>query len=814
MKKFFTLAAAVLASLSLWAETEIVPQANSGWEGTSVTIKHDECANGKKDITKDGDDATFYKFRTNRNGNTITLYINEGIKVTGVSMRGYSNNTAAHVSLSGVSIDGTAEDPFTPVVFPYSNASNTETYEKTGIEAVEKIVFSFDNSEIDSEDSNKKNAQIMAIITITYVVTAEKHDVTYKANYGDVKDSTETSLKVKDNIFFAYPKDQYFVGWNTKADGTGETVEAGTQLTQDTVLYAQWKEFNACVKMEIDSGLVKPAKNVEVALKEGSNGGKMFFAGAKEDDWEASFIYRKGGSLQLSKGGADSLRVELDKKLMVGSVVRVILIASSDGKPALNIIPEGKSAIEFASNIAVAEKDTVSTYYTVVDGDGLAGAKTFRIQRGGSTVILNTLAIDGCPSSDASINWLKINNAGISAEEKVFAYAVAADAELAEVEVSFELAAGATADKESGFKVDVPASFEDPASEVKLTVTAEDGETTEEYTIKVTRSAPDVPKSTDATIKELKINNELIEEKEGVFAFEAAHDSELAEVSVAFVLNEAHATADKENPFKLAVPALGTDPASEATINVTAEDGTTTKAYKIVVSRAKSSDASITSLKINNEEVKEAEGVFAYEVAYDADLAQVEVVFVLAAKATADKTSPLKIDVPASSEDAASEVAINVTAEDGTKKAYKIVVTREVAPSTDATIKSLTINGEEVKEDKGVFAYEVAAAANMAEVEVSFVLNDAKAKADKTNPFSVAVPASSEAAASEAVITVTAEDGTTKKAYKVVVTRAAEEQGIEGVQSTEYRVQKIMRDGQMIIIKNGIQYTVQGAVVQ
>ena len=140
-------------------------------------------------------------------------------------------------------------------------------------------------------------------------------------------------------------------------------------------------------------------------------------------------------------------------------------------------------------------------------------------------------------------------------------------------------------------------------------------------------------------------------------------------------------------------------------------------------------------------------------------------------------------------------------------------VTAPGEKSHDASIKSLTVNGAAVTADaNNVFAYEVPANENIAEVEVVFTLA-AKATADKESPFKLAVPASSEAAASEATINVTAEDGTTKKAYKVSVTRAAAEQGIEDVLDANQAV-KFIENGQIVILKNGQKYNVQGQAIR
>ena len=101
-------------------------------------------------------------------------------------------------------------------------------------------------------------------------------------------------------------------------------------------------------------------------------------------------------------------------------------------------------------------------------------------------------------SKDASLKWLKIEEKEITAKDNVYAFVVVTqEANYAQVTVTFELNdTKAKADKESGFKIDVPATPADPAAEVKLTVTAEDGVTKAEYIIKVSRvdkEEPDQP---------------------------------------------------------------------------------------------------------------------------------------------------------------------------------------------------------------------------------------------------------------------------------------------------------------------------------
>lgn len=131
----------------------------------------------------------------------------------------------------------------------------------------------------------------------------------------------------------------------------------------------------------------------------------------------------------------------------------------------------------------------------------------------------------------------------------------------------------------------------------------------------------------------------------------------------------------------------------------------------------------------------------------------------------------------------------------------------EETKDTDATIKSLTINGVAVEAVEGVYAYEVPADANLAQVEVVYELNSAKATADPASGFKVDVPAAGEAANTQ-LITVTAESGD-KKEYTVSVTRASSE-AIDNTDATIKAV-KVIHNGQLVIIRDSKEFNVLGA---
>ena len=132
--------------------------------------------------------------------------------------------------------------------------------------------------------------------------------------------------------------------------------------------------------------------------------------------------------------------------------------------------------------------------------------------------------------------------------------------------------------------------------------------------------------------------------------------------------------------------------------------------------------------------------------------------------------------------------------------------------SDDASIKALSINGKAITPIEDVYAYEVPFGVNLAQVEVIFVLNDPYATADKENPFSVDVPNSSEAPATEVALKVTAENGSSKT-YTISVSRAAEQQGIDDINATDKAI-KLLHNGQLFILRGDKIYTAQGVEVK
>ena len=389
MKKLFTIAAALLVSFSLLAGTETTT--NTGTKdnavvGTSFTIPGAYVAGaGGAQISPMPNKGIKVRINTAIEGepeNSLKVTVNEGYKITSIQLVGVTNTNDKAAKLGSILVDGVAYTGDFSKDLPAKNASAASNINLTGLNATKSIVYVF------SDLGGATQANIT--LSINYEITAAVYKVTYKANNGsseaDVVDNA--AMKVKDCPFFT--TDKYFVGWNTSADGKGTPYAVGDAVNNELVLFAQWKDFTAQASLRIASEGPTPAANAEVALVTGSNGGKIYFAGAKEGKYDESFVYKTTG-IQLSKGGADSLRVVLTNNLKAGSIIRVSLVALNDGVCAINIVGGGKT---HPVGVEAATKDQAyDLYYEVEAEDGLDGSNKIILQRGSSSVILAGVAV-------------------------------------------------------------------------------------------------------------------------------------------------------------------------------------------------------------------------------------------------------------------------------------------------------------------------------------------------------------------------------------------------------------------------------------
>ena len=375
------------------------------------------------------------------------------------------------------------------------------------------------------------------------------------------------------------------------------------------------------------------------------------------------------------------------------------------------------------------------------------------------------------------------------------------------------------------------------ANAISVEVTAEDGTTTNRYTVTVTRAAA---ASTDATLSALAATSS--DAADGTFtgltlspAFAAGTTEYTAAVGNTRTHVKLTATVSDTGKAMLKVGKSGSletvadgeasgavalaEGANAISVEVTAEDGTTTNRYTVTVTRAAaaSTDATLSALAATSSDA--ADGTFsalslspvfaAGTTEYTASVANARTHVRLTAT-VADSAATLKVGkrggtlVAVASGTASGAIAlaegtnaieVEVTAEDGTTtNRYTVTVTRAAAASTDATLSALTATSSDAADGTfgalslspafaaGTMEYTAAVVNAVTHVKLTATVSDTgKATLEVGKSGSLETVADGEASGAIALaegtnaieVEVTAEDGTTTETYTVTVTRAA-----------------------------------------
>ena len=318
---------------------------------------------------------------------------------------------------------------------------------------------------------------------------------------------------------------------------------------------------------------------------------------------------------------------------------------------------------------------------------------------------------------------------------------------------------------------------------ITVEVTAEDDETTQTYTVTVTRAEPP---STDATLSGLTLSGiDFGTFASGTTSYSAQVANSVSQTTVTPTVNDSGATyviklggvTDADGVVSLSVGS------NVITVQVSAEDDSTTKTYTVTVTRAEppSTDATLSALTLSGIDF----GTFASgTTSYTASVANsVTETTVTPTVNDSGATYVIKLggvtdaDGVVSLAEGSNVITIEVTAEDDTTtRTYTVTVTRAEPPSTDATLSGLTLSGI----DFGTFAsgttsYSAQVANTVSQTTVTPTVNHSGATyviklggvvdADRV----IALDAGSNVITVE----VTAEDDSTTKTYTVTVTRAA-----------------------------------------
>jgi len=321
---------------------------------------------------------------------------------------------------------------------------------------------------------------------------------------------------------------------------------------------------------------------------------------------------------------------------------------------------------------------------------------------------------------------------------------------------------------------------------ITTVVTAQDGTTTNTYTVVVTR-AP----STDATLSNLVLSAGTLTPAfaSGTTSYTASVGNATASITVTPTTNDPTSTVTVNGTTVTSGNAsapisLNVGPNTITTV-VTAQDGTTTITYTVVVTRAPSSDATLSNLVLSAGTLTPA---FASgTTSYTAGVANGTTSITVTPTAN-DPTSTITVNGTAvASGNASGPIALNVgtntitvvvTAQDGTTTGtYTVVVTRSA--SSDATLSNLVISSGTLTPGfaGGTTSYTASVGNAVTSITVTPTVNDATSTVTVNGTAVTSGTASGALALNVGPNTittvVTAQDGTTTTTYTIVVTRAA-----------------------------------------
>lgn len=246
-------------------------------------------------------------------------------------------------------------------------------------------------------------------------------------------------------------------------------------------------------------------------------------------------------------------------------------------------------------------------------------------------------------------------------------------------------------------KVITVANLIEGDTSLEVLVTAQDGSTKKTYNILIHRLAKAA--STDANLSSLSVTNYPFNKEFDMATTEYSIGTipfGLAELEINATPNEGKSTISyfvngvKQDSNVVSVPKVNGTGA--ITVQVVAEDGKTTKNYKINYQKAASSNAYLNNILVSSGNLEFNKNQFTYIVNVDKSVASINITAI-----TEDNTAVLKIDgvtytsphtvtlSPLQAGD--SEVTILVTAEDGTVLTYKVTIRKEEDPQSTITSK-------------------------------------------------------------------------------------------------------------------------------
>ncbi|CAM3443344.1 cadherin-like beta sandwich domain-containing protein [Erysipelothrix anatis] len=215
--------------------------------------------------------------------------------------------------------------------------------------------------------------------------------------------------------------------------------------------------------------------------------------------------------------------------------------------------------------------------------------------------------------------------------------------------------------------------------------------------------------------------------------------------------------------------------ATQATITVSSEDGTSQQVYTIIINRAKSDANDLTALQIDGKDILKSIKDNVYTQTVDTSQESLNIfaekqhdgaILLINGEVVNQKDVVLDYGV--------NTILVDVVSESGKKQTYTLTITRTL--DHNANLKSLTINNEDFKGlDKDVLSYTLEDVENgVTHLNVAALAENANAtvQIDGTSNLKVGK--------NYITVTVTAHDGKTTKVYTLEVSRKVMDIGVDG----------------------------------
>ncbi|MFN4127706.1 beta strand repeat-containing protein, partial [Pannonibacter indicus] len=320
---------------------------------------------------------------------------------------------------------------------------------------------------------------------------------------------------------------------------------------------------------------------------------------------------------------------------------------------------------------------------------------------------------------------------------------------------------------------------------ITVIVTAQNGTTTQTYTVTVTRAG-----ATDATLSNLVLSQGTLTPgfASGTTSYTASVGNAVTSLTVTPTVTDANATVTVNGNIVASGNASTNIPLSVGdntiTVIVTAQNGTTTQTYTVTVTRAGATDATLSNLVLSQGTL--TPGFASGTTSYTASVGNA-VTSLTVTPTVADANATVTVNtVPVTSGNASGAINLNVgsniitvvvTAEDGTTtETYTVTVTR--AGATDATLSNLVLSQGTLTPGfaSGTTSYTASVGNAVTSLTVTPTVTDANATVTVNGNTVTSGNASGainlNVGSNIITVVVTAEDGTTTETYTVTVTRA------------------------------------------